>query len=92
MRMRVIDPDVIRHFIRHPARKTPWTLRDLADTLGCSPATLSHISSGTRATVPRELAERFSEAVGVETETLFVAVVSKKSATTRRDAATDVAS
>ena len=65
-------------FVKYPARGHAWTLRELAPTLGCSIGTLSHISSGTRKTVPAELAERFCEAVGVETLTLFAPVVSAK--------------
>jgi DNA-binding Xre family transcriptional regulator len=81
LRMRVIDPDVIRHFLKHPARGEAWTLRELAETLGCSIGTISHISTGKRSTVPTELADRFAEAVGVETATLFTPVLAKKSAT-----------
>jgi hypothetical protein len=80
-RMSVIDPAVIRHCIKHPARGYAWTLRELARSLGCSTGTLSLISTGGRLTLPTWLAVRFAEAVGVETETLFVPVLAKKSAT-----------
>lgn len=69
--MTVIDPSVVRHVIKHPARGRPWTLRELAPALGCSPAMLSNMSTGSRATVPSELAVRFCEAVGVEVAVLF---------------------
>lgn len=70
-RMRVIDPAAVAHCLEHPARTVRWPLRELAAVLGCSAATLSHMRTGARRTVPAELAERFAEAVGVETAVLF---------------------
>lgn len=83
LRLAVIDPSMIRHVMDHPARGTRWTVRELAPILGCSIGTLSHMRTGGRATVPAELADRFAEAVGVETAVLFVAEVSRYSDTTR---------
>lgn len=79
--MRVIDPQVIRYVMEHPARQTPWSVREMAPALGCSIGTLSHMRTGARATVQAELAERFAEAVGVETTVLFAPVLSKESDT-----------
>ena len=79
LRMRPIDRQVIAHTIAHPARGYPWTYRELAEVLGCSAGTISHLVTGSRASVPTELAHRFSEAVGCETAVLFVPAVSTES-------------
>jgi hypothetical protein len=81
LRMAVIDPAIIKYVMEHPARRVPWTLRELAPILGCSIGTLSHMRTGSRASIPAELAERFSEAVGVETAVLFVSSVAAESDT-----------
>lgn len=83
--MRIIDPAMIRHVMQHPARRIPWTIRELAPKLGCSIGTISHMRKGRRATIPAVLAERFAEAVGVETEVLFTPVVSGESDTRADD-------
>jgi transcriptional regulator with XRE-family HTH domain len=77
--MRVIDTDMIRHVMQHPARQKPWSVRELAPKLGCSIGTLSHMRTGARASIPAALAERFAEAVGVETGVLFTSVSSTES-------------
>jgi DNA-binding Xre family transcriptional regulator len=79
LRMKVINPAAIAHVMEHPAREKRWSVRELAPRLGCSAATLSHMRTGARATVPAELAERFAEAVGVETAVLFAPSVSSDS-------------
>lgn len=71
-RLSVINPAAIRYVMEHPARARRWSVRELAPKLGCSLGTLSHMRTGARATVPTELAIRFSEAVGVEPAVLFV--------------------
>lgn len=81
LRVQVIDPAVIRHVMEHPARGIRWSLRELAPALGCSIGALSHMRTGARATLPAELAERFSEAVGVELAVLFMPAVSTESDT-----------
>lgn len=82
LRSQVINPDVIVHCMEHPARGNPWTVRELAPVLGCSIGTLSHMRTGSRLSIPTELAERFAEAVGVETRVLFVPALSADSDTT----------
>lgn len=79
LRSAIIDPAVIVHVMEHPARGTAWSVRELAPKLGCSIGTLSHMRTGARRTIPTELAERFSEAVGVETRVLFAPDVSTDS-------------
>lgn len=79
LRVAVIDPAAIVHTMRHPARGKPWTVRELAPILGCSIGTLSHMRNGDRATFPAELADRFAEAVGVESAVLFASEVSGES-------------
>lgn len=79
--MQVIDPAAIRHVMAHPARRIPFTVRELAPKLGCSIGTLSHMRTGARATIPAQLAERFAEAVGVEVEVLFAFPLSRESDT-----------
>lgn len=81
LRMQIIDPQMIQHVMRHPARQTPWSVREMAPRLGCSIGTLSHMRTGARASIPAQLAERFAEAVGVETAVLFVAASSTESDT-----------
>jgi hypothetical protein len=83
LRLAVIDPAAIRHVMEYPARGERWTVRELAPILGCSIGTLGHMRTGARATIPTELAERFSEAVGVETAVLFTPSVSANSDTTQ---------
>lgn len=83
LRLAVIDPAAIRHVMEHPARGDRWTVRELAPILGCSVGTLGHMRTGARATIPTELAERFAEAVGVETAVLFAPSVSTDSDTTQ---------
>jgi transcriptional regulator with XRE-family HTH domain len=83
LRSAVIDPSVIVHVMEHPARGKRWSVRELAPKLGCSVGTLSHMRTGARATIPAELAERFAEAVGVETAVLFVPASSVESDTTQ---------
>lgn len=75
----MIDPVVIAHVMKHPARGRPWTLRELAPKLGCAPSTLSHMQTGARASFPLALVERFAEAVGVEMRVLFKPAVSADS-------------
>lgn len=87
LRMRVIDPAAIRYVMKHPARRKPWSVRELAPALGCSIGTLSHMRTGARATVPAELAERFAEAVGVETAVLFAPALSADSDTKTEESA-----
>ena len=58
--------------MQHPARQRPWGVIELANVIGCSPATVSNLRTGRQSTVPQELAVRFAEAVGVETAVLFV--------------------
>lgn len=81
LRMRVISPEAIRHVMEHPARQTRWSVRELAPLLGCSIGTLSHMRTGARRTIPAQLADRFAEAVGVETAVLFAPDVSTDSDT-----------
>lgn len=80
--MRPIDRQVIAHTIAHPARGYAWTYRELAEVLGCSPGTISHLVTGSRASVPTELAHRFAEAVGCQPAVLFVPAASTDSHTT----------
>lgn len=81
LRLQVIDPAAIRHVMEHPARRNRWSVRELAPILGCSIGTLSHMRTGARASVPAALAERFAEAVGVETAVLFTSAASADSDT-----------
>lgn len=83
LRLRVIDPAVIRYVMEHPARGIPYTVRELAPKLGCSIGTLSHMRHDQRGTFPALLAERFAEAVGVEVEVLFAPPLSAESDTRR---------
>lgn len=85
--MAILSSETIRHVMEHPARGTRWSVRELAPILGCSLGTLSHMRTGARASIPAELADRFAEAVGVETSVLFVPVASTDSDTTRAGAA-----
>lgn len=84
-RVRVISPAMIAHCMDHPARTgrglPPWSTRELAAILGCSPATLSHMRTGSRQTFNAELARRFAEAVGVEEAVLFAPALSTDSDT-----------
>ena len=84
-RVLVINPDMIAHCMDHPARTArgfpAWSVRELAAVLGCSPATLSHMRTGSRQTFNAELARRFAEAVGVEMAVLFAPAVSTESDT-----------
>jgi transcriptional regulator with XRE-family HTH domain len=80
--MSILSPQTIRHVMDHPARGTPWRVRELAAVIGCSVGTISHIRNGQRASIPTELADRFAEAVGVETAVLFAPSVSAQSDTT----------
>lgn len=76
---------MIAHCMDHPARTgrglPPWSTRELAAILGCSPATLSHMRTGSRQTFNAELARRFAEAVGVEEAVLFAPALSTDSDT-----------
>lgn len=71
LRLRIIDPAAIVHVMENPARGYRYTTRELAEKLGCSIGTLSHMRTGSRLSVPAELAQRFAEAVGCETSVLF---------------------
>ena len=67
----MIDRAVFVHCLAHPARITPWTVRELADHVGWDRASLGHIRSGKRDTLPADVAERIAEAVGVHPNVLF---------------------
>ncbi len=82
LRMQVVDTELLRRIMEHPARGTRWSVREIAGVIGCSVGTISHMRTGERKTVPTELARRFAEAVGVETRVLFVPAMSTKSDTT----------
>ena len=77
--VKVIDPYVITHVIEHPARGRRWSLRELADVIGCGHAFLGHLKSGVRDTVSIDLARRLAEAVGCEVSVLFTLAPSTKS-------------
>lgn len=79
--MRVVSTERLVDAMERPARRQPWTIRELAPILGCSVGTLGHMRTGARETYPAELARRFSEAVGCDVAFLFEPVVSTESDT-----------
>lgn len=81
LRLRVIDTDRLIDAMERPARRQPWTVRELAPILGCSIGTLSHMRTGGRNTFPAELARRFAEAVGCDVAFLFEPALSTESDT-----------
>lgn len=83
LRVQVIDPAVIVHVMKHPARCRPWGVNELAAVLGCSPGTITHMRTAGRQSFPADLASRFAEAVGCETAVLFTPLASTESDTIR---------
>lgn len=82
----LIDPAFFAYVLRHPARVKPWTVRELAETVGTSRATVGDLRSGRRRRVAPEVARRIAEAVGVHVAVLFTAGVSADSDTNERAA------
>ena len=80
----MIDADVFTYCLVHPARVRPWTVRELAEHIGWDRASLGHIRSGKRNTLPADIALRIAEAVGVHPNVLFTPPLSTDS-TTRTD-------
>lgn len=78
-RLVVIDPRILRHVLAHPARRQPWSQRELASALGCSKTALGQIVTGERDTVDPDLAERFADAVGCHIWNLFATGASTES-------------
>lgn len=70
------DRDIFRWIMKHPGRGTPYSVRSLAQVVGCSPATIGHLLSGERSEVRPEIARSVSEALGVAPLILFAPIVS----------------
>lgn len=62
----------LRWCMDHPGRGRPYSIRDLAETVGLSHhSMIGHLLNGRRAECDADLAHRIAEAVGVAVLTLF---------------------
>lgn len=66
------DRDLLRRIMEHPGRGVPHTIRSLAETVSCSPATVGHLLSGEQATARMEHAHAIAESLGVAVLVLFM--------------------
>lgn len=82
-RTTVIDAAVLRHVVTHPARRRPYTVRELAERVGVSRATVGHLLSGARSTVAGDTAAALAEAVGVPPQVLFTPWPSEETDTSK---------
>lgn len=65
------DRDLMRRIMQHPGRGTSYSVRTLAEAVGCSPTTIGHLLSGQRVDADMQHAHRIAEALGVAVLVLF---------------------
>lgn len=64
-------PETLRWIMQHPGRGTPYTVRELASAVACSPATISHLLTGRYRRTEATRARLIAEELGCEQAALF---------------------
>jgi hypothetical protein len=73
------DRVILRWTMKHPGRGTPYSIRELAKTVGLSHhALIGHLLTGEREDCDKDTAQRIAEAVGVKVLVLFEPSTSPK--------------
>jgi hypothetical protein len=66
------DPNTLRSVMEHPGRGTPYSIRELAETVGLKGhALIGHLLTGERKDCDVAIAHAIAEAVGVAVLVLF---------------------
>lgn len=63
--------EILRWCMDHPGRGTPFSIRTLAEAVGCSHSLIGHLLTGERKDVERNDAHTIAEVVGVAILVLF---------------------
>lgn len=72
LRYTLRDPKILRYCMDHPGRGVPYSVRTLADAVGCSHSLIGHLLTGERSDVDLEDAHAIAEFVGVAVLVLFM--------------------
>lgn len=65
------DPGLLRTIMLNPGRGKEYSVRGLAETVGCAHSTIGHLLTGERGSCGADTAHRIAEAVGVALLVLF---------------------
>lgn len=65
------DKDLLQKIMDHPGTGVPYTVRSLAEAVGCHHATIGHLLSGKQTATSMAYAHGIAEAVGVAVLVLF---------------------
>ncbi|OPC83059.1 hypothetical protein B4N89_20835 [Embleya scabrispora] len=68
---RLRDPGLLRTIMLNPGRGQEYSVRELAESVGCHHSTIGHLLTGERESCRADTAHRIAEAVGVALLVLF---------------------